>query len=86
MYIRRNSQGLADFGKSGFLNIGGSTKSLQQQITGPLSQRTVSSMKDCLKRGHFFFLNVVDFFQRMFCLDSKKLHLVRLQFLKEPLQ
>ena len=50
---------------------------------------TVSSMKDCLKslvKIHFFFLNVVDFFQRILCLDSKQLNLVRLQILKEPLQ
>ena len=32
---------------------------------------------------HFFFLNVVDFFQRIFGLDSKQLNLERLQFLKE---
>ena len=79
-------KGLADFGKSGFLTNGGSTKSLKRQITGTLSQKNVSSMKDCLRRVlveiHFFFLNVVDFFQKIFHLDFKQLNLVRLQFLK----
>ena len=38
VHILRNRQGFSDFGKSCFLNNGGDSHSLQQQITGILSQ------------------------------------------------
>ena len=74
--MQRNGQGLADFGKPAFLNNRGSTKCIKYER---LSQESVVQI-------HFLFLNDVDFFQRMFCLVSKQLNLVRLQILKEALQ
>ena len=65
------------FWKIWFLNNGESIKSLQQQITGPLVTKDciehVRLSQESLVEIHFFFLNVVDFFQRIFCLDSKQL-------------
>ena len=56
--------------------------SLQQQITGTLITLIEHERlpQESFVEIHFFFLNVVDFFQRIFCLDSKQLNMVCYRF------
>ena len=48
VYIQKNGQGLADIGKSGFINNRGSNNWSHQQITGLSHHKALSGMKDYL--------------------------------------